>query len=137
MTGTLLRGALGALLTVLLGLCACGAHDTTETRVRSALEVLQVVVDPAFAFSTDACTWREAKAVAACEAGSDAACDEYDRIKQGCLHVRAAFREIRRLHSEASALVEDGKVQEAEAEIARVRALWQSLRAETADGGTL
>ena len=125
-------------LALALALCAtsCSHETTTEARVRSALDLLADVVDPSYQFAVDACIAQERDAVRRFEAGSDPARDEYVAIKSRCQNVRAAFDQIRRGHARAAELVESGKVQEAEREVARVRGYWHVLyERDDHDGG--
>lgn len=114
------------LLAATISLFAC-ARGPTETRVRSALDLLADVVDPSYALAMDGCIAREEDAVRRAEAGSDKAGEEYRQISARCHVVRAAFESIRKSHGRAAEFVEQGDYARAEDELDQVRAAWRAL----------
>lgn len=125
-----------ACLLVLLLFASCWAscspaQGTTDARVRSALDLLAVVVDPAYGFAVDACIARETLVAEAVEDGRtspDAGLTELGAVRARCQATRRAFDAIRAGHERARALVEAGKVLEAEQALDEVRAEWRELQ---------
>lgn len=121
-------GMLGVVASQVVAFAACAA-TTNEARVRTALDVLREVIDPAYSLATDGCIARELVAVERFEDTKDPK-DEaaYHVIEQQCINTRAAFRAIRDGHARAATLLEQGKVRDAELELERVRETWRALR---------
>lgn len=122
-----------ATLLVLFAFCCSGARMSADARVRSALELLAVVVDPAYRLAVDNCIARETLVVERAEARV-LAVDEADRqlaaIREGCHRRRRIFESIRELHDEASRQVESGFVEDAEKTLERLRAEWTRLKGD-------
>lgn len=112
----------------------CRAHTTSaETEVRSALNVLAGVVDPAYEFAVDACIARQSQIADAVEHKELSPFDGdamIASVRQRCAKMRATFDLIRRSHTEAAALVEAGKVTEAQRQIDAALEAWRSLKGE-------
>lgn len=108
-----------------------GAQGTADARVRSALDMVAVVVDPAYAFAVDGCAARQALVADAVEAGRtspDEGLRELGPIRARCQATRRAFDAIRAGHAEAARLVEAGELARAEALLAEIRAEWTALK---------
>lgn len=107
----------------------CAAAGTQEARVRTALEVLHDVIDPAYDFADQACTARERQAVERYEKPphDPQAKADYYAIKSRCVDTREAFRAMRAAHDRAAALLEQGDVRDAALEIERVRETWRAF----------
>ena len=117
---------------LLIAVFAACAHKTqsTETYVRSALDVLADVIDPAYALAVDGCVEREKAELAAERSGSQksAVTDENLRAIRGrCDQVRAAFERIRDAHTDAAERVEAGAIDDAKEKIEEARKQWATL----------
>jgi len=125
------------LLYILLTVCCTAQQQTADAHVRTALNAFEVVVDPAYAFSVDACAAHQLHFAKEVEAGrmtpaqSDVALEP---VRTRCQATRRAFDAIRQAQDEAADLVEAGRVQEAEELLVQIRARWAALGA-TSDGG--
>jgi hypothetical protein len=120
---------------IVLSLATCCTQRATagpaDARVRSALDVFALVVDPAYAFAVDACIAREALVADQVEAGKtaiDAATAELRNIRARCQATRRTFDSIRANHDRARELVEDGQLEEAERQLEQVRREWTELQ---------
>lgn len=115
---------------VLLAGGAC-SPSTADVRVRSALDVLADVIDPASQLAAESCLARQEASTTEAEAGritADEATKEVAAIRERCDAIRAVFDEMRKRHDQARALVEQGAVEQAAAELERIRVEWQALR---------
>jgi hypothetical protein len=133
---------LGIVLAVMtVNLVGCSGASTADARVRSALDVLVLVVDPAYSFAVDACAARQLLIAEEVEGGRmtpDDADVALRPIRARCHATRRAFDAIREAQDQAATLVEAGKVEEAEQMLDQVRARWAALRGEKTDElGTL
>lgn len=120
--------ACASLLIVATSACG-GSVQQREMQVRTALEVLHDVIDPAYDFADQACTAREREAVERYEKPphpAQAKADYY-AIKERCVQTRQAFRAMRDAHARAAQLLEDGQVRQAAIEVERVRETWRAL----------
>jgi hypothetical protein len=122
-----------ALLTVLMCCCNCSAQQqTADARVRSALDLLAVVVDPAYRMAMDSCVSRETLLADQAEAGKLSVVEadkQLTSMRRKCERQRRIFEDIREGHNEAAKLVEAGAVGDAEKTLERVRWAWQDLGA--------
>jgi len=121
-----------AALTLLLMLVyACAADATTDTRVRTALDVFAQVIDPAYSMAMDGCIAPQQVAVAQAEAGLvtvERAQATIDKVRVRCARVRDGFEQIRIHHEQAVRSVEAGKLDQAELMLEQIRADWSALR---------
>jgi hypothetical protein len=119
-----------AVVLTLLSLCCSAQRQTADARVRSALELLAVVVDPAYQLAMDACVSRETLLADQAEAGrlSLAEADkQLSVVRVRCARQRRAFEYIREGHDLAAHQVENGAVEDAEKTIERVRHAFQDV----------
>lgn len=123
------------MLTMLM--CCCSAQQqTADARVRSALDILAVVVDPAYQAAMQACTTRELLIADQAETGKLTVVEadkQLTTVRQRCSKQQRAFEAIRQGHGLAATQVEQGAVEDAEETIARVR---QSFR-DVSEGAEL
>ncbi len=132
-----------ALAMAALSCSGCPTGSTADARVRSALDMAAIAVDPVYSATMDACALRQALIADDVEAGRRSP-DDAKRallpIRQRCHQARDAFETIRAAHTEAVRLVESGELAKAEALVAEIRAQLSGLpvRADPcppADGG--
>lgn len=110
---------------------ACAAErNVVDARIRSALDVLADVIDPAYQLAIDGCIANERAAVAEEKAGRSSS-PETDRvfaaIRGRCDATREAFERLRITHSEAVRLVAEGSVERAAERLAELRRIWLAL----------
>lgn len=111
---------------VLLG---CTAAQT-DSGVRTALDALATVVEPAYAFAVDACVARQSLIAAAAERReitARQADEEMEPVRQKCQLMRRTFDGIRVRHEEARVFVEDGKLEQARARLDAIKTEWASI----------
>lgn len=121
------------MLCVLFTFCCSGARMTVDARVHSALDLLAVVIAPAYRLAVDDCIARETLVVDRAEASTITVEDarrQVDAIRVVCHERRRIFDAIRTAHDAAVAAVEAGRMDEAEAMIARIRAEWSRLKGD-------
>lgn len=113
------------------GSSCAGPTSTLDVKVRSALDTMALVVDPAYAFAVDGCIARETLVADLVEAGKtspDAGVAELRGIRTKCHATRRAFDAIRASHTEAARLVEAGELERAEAVLGEIRNRWMELK---------
>jgi hypothetical protein len=121
-----------AVALALLSMCCSGQRQTADARVRSALDLLAVVVDPAYRMAMDSCVSRESLLADQAEAGKLSVVEadkQLTSMRRNCERQRRIFEDIREGHDEAVKLVEAGAVGDAEKTLERVRYAWQDLAA--------
>jgi hypothetical protein len=110
---------------------ACAADATTDTRVRTALDVFAQVIDPAYSMAMDGCIAPQQVAVAQAEAGLvtvERAQATIDKVRVRCARVRDGFEQIRIHHEQAVRSVEAGKLDQADQLLEQIGADWSALR---------
>jgi tRNA A37 methylthiotransferase MiaB len=121
-----------AALTLLLMLVyACATDTHADTRVRTALDVLAQVIDPAYSVAMDGCIARQEIATAEAESGLvtlEHAQATIAQVRVRCERVRDGFETIRIHHDQAVRSVEAGKLDQAELLLEQIRADWSALR---------
>ncbi len=109
----------------------CAAQQGREARLRGALDVMAQVVDPAYALAVDGCIARETLIVDAAERGDVRPLDA-DRmigeVRVRCNRLRVSFDAIRHVHARAAELVEQGAIDEAQAQLDRIEQLWRDIQ---------
>jgi len=118
-----------ALVTVLM-MCCSAQQQTADARVRSALDMLAVVVDPAYQLAMGSCMARETLIADQAEAGKLTVVEadkQLTGVRRTCERQRATFEAIRGGHDLAAQQVEAGAVEDAEKTIERVRYAWSDL----------
>lgn len=121
-----------ALFVLALLVCtSCAGRQTRETQVRTALDVLGEVIDPAYSLAVDGCIARQGEAVKRAEAGDPTGRSDYRSIQAHCDAAADVFDQIRIAHHEAAVLVERGELAAAEDKLNKVRELWRGLREHT------
>jgi hypothetical protein len=135
-TKQLMCGAvIGVLLAVVVLAIATGCNGqatSADARVRSALDLLAVVVDPAYKMAMDSCVSRESLLADQAETGRLTVVEadkQLTGVRRRCERQRRIFEDIREGHDEAVKLVEAGAVADAEKTLERVRYAWQDLAA--------
>lgn len=124
-----MRRAILLLLVALVASCV-GHSQSAEPAVRSALNALADVVDPAYGLAVDGCAEREQAELQAEKAGAQSAAltDQHLKaIRARCDLIRSIFEQIRDAHIAAVSLVEAGAVEGAEKKLAEVKDLWRKL----------
>lgn len=116
---------------LLLGLPGCRAgHSSAEPTVRTALNVLADAINPAYRLAMVACAARDDQIVADAERKRITVA-EADRLRAElgprCRALEEAFESARNAHDQAVAYVEQGKLEEAEAIVADLRARVRNL----------
>lgn len=110
--------------------CALGAQAGPEERVRTSLDVLADVIDPASQIASEGCTAKKEAIVASVEANKVAPKKgqlELDQAIEQCNLQALAFGRMRRLHTEASQLVQAGNIAAAQDRIGSLREAWRGL----------
>lgn len=121
-----MKTAIYLIAIIVLFSCAAG-RQTADARVRSALDLLAVVIDPAYRIAMDDCVSRETHLVDLEEAGRlshEVAGQKLQQIRAVCHGRRRAFAAIREGHEEAVKMVEAGRLEEAQSMLERVRDTW-------------
>jgi hypothetical protein len=111
----------------LLTACSLGSAGT---HVRTTLDVLAGVVDPAYSVAMDGCIASQEVAVAQAEVGissAEQAGAVIARVRARCDRVRAGFETIRLHHDEARRFVEAGELDQAEKLLEQIQADWREL----------
>jgi len=111
----------------LLTACSLGS---ASTHVRTTLDVLAGVVDPAYSVAMDGCIASQEVAVAQAEVGissAEQAGAVIARVRARCDWVRAGFETIRLHHDEARRFVEAGELDQAERLLEQIQADWREL----------
>ena len=120
-----------ALMLLLLLVSGCAGDTTADTRVRTALDVLAQVIDPAYSVAMDSCIVPQEIAVAEAEAGLatvDHARQTIERVRARCGRVREGFETIRLHHEQAVRSVEAGQLDQAAQILEQIRLDWTLLR---------
>ena len=126
-SGHLLRVAMVAAGLSLLTACSGASADA---RVRTALDLLAEVVDPAFALAMDGCIAPQEVAAAQAEAGRVTAAQAsavIAKVRARCGQLRESFETIRLHRDEAQRLIEAGDLDRAEKLLEQIRADWREL----------
>jgi hypothetical protein len=116
------------MLALMFSLCCSGAQQTADARVRSALDMLAVTVDPAYRMAMDACMVREQLIAEQAERETIPLLEAHKQlglVRATCSRRRQVFELIREGHDEAAQLVEKGAVEDAEHALERVRTAWR------------
>lgn len=111
--------------------CVAGDRSAADTRVRTALDILAQVIDPAYSVAMDGCAAPQEVATARAEAGlttAAAARAVIDQVRARCDQVREGFETIRLHHDEARRSVASGELGRAEKLLEQIRADWVALR---------
>lgn len=117
-------------------MCAAGCAGGTasaDTHVRTTLNVLADVIDPAYELAMQGCILRQDQEMREGESGKQSATQTEDALAviiARCYQVRDAFELMRARHDEARALVEAGKLEQAQKQLEEIRGAWRSLRGE-------
>lgn len=117
------------LVVALLLLSSC-AQATADARIRSALDVLADVIDPASQLAAQGCIAAQETEVSEAEAGRTTAAqagERIQRIRVRCRALRDAFDAMRARHDQARRLVEQGALEQAAHVIDEIRAEWRQL----------
>jgi hypothetical protein len=120
-----------AIVLLLLFAYACAADATADTRVRTALDVLAQVIDPAYSVAMDGCIVPQQVAVAQAEAGLvtlEHAQATIDHVRARCESVREGFEQIRYHHEQAVKSADAGELDQAQLLLEQIRADWTALR---------
>lgn len=137
-----MRRAFAAVVAVICMLSACCATTSTsstpratlDTQVRTSLDVLADIIDPAYQVAMRSCRERGELAMNDGEAGRATGAETeaaVATIVARCHRVANAFEAIRLYHDEAVGRVEAGELVEAERLVERIRDVWRSLREDT------
>lgn len=110
-----------------------GDQVIAETRLRTALDVLREVVDPAAELSDQGCADAQKAALLEARQGPITP-DRIARLEAAaavkahrCDTIKATFQSIRDLHSKAAALLEQGRISEAEQALRALQDQWRAL----------
>jgi hypothetical protein len=119
-------------LLLLVCVCCCGStqQQSADARVRSALDLLAVVVDPAYQIAMQHCTSREMLLADQAETGRLQLAEaerQLAAIRLTCARRRRAFDVIRQGHELAAQQVEAGAVLDAERTLDQVRVAWHDV----------
>lgn len=123
---------------------ACAMHQpqaSPELTVRTSLDVLADVIDPASQIASEACTAQKEAITSSVEAHKTppaAGASQLEAAIERCNVLRLAFDRIRSLHSQAAGYVNSGQLTQASARLAELRQSWRGLNAPPialADGG--
>lgn len=109
--------------------CSCAAQDV-DARVRSALDVLADVIDPASELAAQGCIAAQETEVSEAEAGRTTAAqagERIQRIRVRCRALRDAFDAMRTRHDQARRLVEQGALEQAGQVVEEIRAEWRQI----------
>jgi len=120
------------IMLLLLLAYACATDTHVDTRVRSALDVLAQVIDPAYSLAMDGCIARQEVATAEAESGLatvEHAQATIAQVRVRCDRVREGFETIRIHHEQAVRSVEAGELEQAEHILEQIRLDWAALRA--------
>lgn len=118
-----------SLVLALALLAACGA--SSQTRTRTALDVIGRAVDAAGDASVAACDAQQKSVIRSSASGSidpARAWAELNEIADRCFDAHAAFGVVKRLHDQAVELLESGKVEQARAVLEQLQGAWTKLR---------
>jgi hypothetical protein len=123
------------LVLTLVLLCACCATSSGATsadaRVRSSLDLLADIIDPAYALAMQGCRESGEIAMQKGAMGKQSQIEtenEINDIFARCHRAHSAFEMIRVYHNQATSRVEAGDIKEAEELVERIRESWRSLR---------
>jgi hypothetical protein len=121
-----------------VALClACAAQgNALEHSVRSAINVLTDVGDPACALAKQTCLLRQDLALTQAEGGDRDKVEVFKRITARCADVMDTCATMRTAQQEAAQLLDDGKVEAAALEVERVKDAWRGLSPDAAEEGT-
>lgn len=111
---------------------ACALHQTgsPDDQVRTALDVLADVINPASALASEACHAQKEAITSAVEAHTLAAPTGAAQLEVAIAHCKQlefSFNEIRNLHGEASSFIESGQLVLAQQKLADLRNTWKNL----------
>lgn len=129
--------ACAAVLIVMVALTACGLSPRggalAEVHARGSLDMVREFVDPAYELAVRACKDQQTAVYLAALDGGDmkAARGKLESIQARCKRATDAFDEIREWHDAASALVEDGRVDDAEHLIDQIKEALRTLLERT------
>lgn len=107
-----------------------------DGRVRASLDLLAVVIDPAYSFAIDACVSRQTLIVEEMEADKltvEAGKLKLGKVRTACHATRRAFDAIRLHHDKAADFLASGDLERAEQRIQQIRAEWTELKQEVRD----
>jgi hypothetical protein len=119
-------------LLILTVLACCSCSGSAQERTATALNAIGAVVDPAYEAAMTGCAVREEAVMqAARRSYKEAYGIELQTISDRCRRVRDAFEAIRKLHNKAAALVEAGKVDDAQRVYGELLKAWDALRRQS------
>ncbi len=121
-------GAVMALCMLVIASCASCQAGTADAQVRSALDAFNLAASPAWAGVNEACVYRQRAINAEAQAGRitvEEAWRQIGPVRARCHALTDLFRAMRVAHDQASTLVEQGKVADAEAWLDKLRDQWR------------
>lgn len=119
------------ILSALSATACTRSSPSTEVQVRTALNLLAEVIDPAYELAMNGCVLRGDAVLREGEAGNKSATAtevELAAISTRCHRVRETFELMRVRHDQARALVATGLMSEAKARLADIQQAWRELR---------
>jgi hypothetical protein len=128
--------ALLVITSLLVGCCGYRG-ESKEVAVRSALDVLADVVDPASKLARSTCDAKEELELARTRAGEVKAAEtqaKFEVIRKRCDKVHENIELLRAMHEEAVERFEKGDLDAAMTRVEQARAMFRDLSLEVEDG---